>query len=140
MRSWSRSANRQTYANITTGQANGQSQIETQITQMNREQTKTIVTKIMASIAYAHYMETMQTSTFQKTIDKMFALNNLPRVKFPTKIITEGIKDLFNNTTQTNHTTENQSATQRQDHPHKEREVQIIADAMEIDSNKRQRE
>ena len=26
----------------------------------------------------------------------MFQLNNLPRVKFPTKIVTEGITDLFN--------------------------------------------
>ena len=107
---------------------------------MNREQTKTIITKIMASIAYAHYMETIQTGTFQNTIDEMFDLDNLPRVKFPTKIITEGIRDLFNNATQTNYTTENQSATQRQEHPHKEREVQIIAEAMEIESNKRQRE
>ena len=140
MRSRSRSANRQTYASTTTGQTNRQPQIETQITQMNREQTKTIITKIMASIVYAHYMETIQTGTFQNTIDEMFDLNNLPRVKFPTKIITEGIKDLFNNATPTNYTTENEPATQRQEHPHKKQEVQIVAEAMEIESNRRQRE
>ena len=69
----------------------------------------------------------------------MFDLNNLPRVKFPTNIITEGIKDMFNNVTQTTHTTENQLANQRQEHTHREQEVQLAEEVMETDSNKRQR-
>ena len=94
----------------------------------------------MASIAYAHYLETIQTGAFQKTIDEMFDLNNLPRVKFPTKIIAEGIKDLFDNVTQGAHTTENQQANQGQEHTHTEQEGQLAEEAVETDSNKRQRE
>ena len=139
LRSRSRSANRQTFAEVLSRPTNI-AQTETQVTQMNREQTKTIITKIMTSIAYAHYIETIQTGTFQKTIDEMFDLNNLPRVKFPTRIITDGIKDLFNNMTQDTHTTENQQANQGQEHTDTEQEAQMAEEAMETDSNKRQRE
>ena len=71
-------------------------QIQTTINQMNKEEVKTLITKIIASITFAHYNESLKEGTFQSTVDEMFQLNNLPRVKFPTKIVTEGITDLFN--------------------------------------------
>ena len=139
LRSRSRSANRQRFAEATSRPTKN-TQIETQVTQMSREQTKTIITKIMASIAYAHYIGKIRTGTFQKTIDEMFDLNNLPRVKFLIKIITEGIRDLFNNITQETQTTENQQANQGQEHTHTEQEAQLAEEVMETDNNKRQRE
>ena len=63
---------------------------------MNKEEVKTLITKTIASITFAHYNESLKEGTFQSTVDEMFQLNNLPRVKFPTKIVTEGITDLFN--------------------------------------------
>ena len=71
-------------------------QIQTTINQMNKEEVKALITKIIASITFVHYNESLKEGTFQSTVDEMFQLNNLPRVKFPTKIVTEGITDLFN--------------------------------------------
>ena len=71
-------------------------QIQSTIAQMPKEEVKTLITKIIASITFAHYNESLKEGTFQSTVDEMFKLNNLPRVKVPTKIVTEGITDLFN--------------------------------------------
>ena len=51
---------------------------------------------LTSSFTFAHYNESLKEGTFQSTVDEMFKLNNLPRVNFPTKIVTEGITDLFN--------------------------------------------
>ena len=73
-------------------------QIQTTINQMNKEEVKSLITKIIAAITFAHYKASLKEGTFQSTIDEMFRLNNLPRVKFPIKIVNEGINDLFNDT------------------------------------------
>ena len=137
-KSRSRSANRQTYAGITT--ATQRSNIDTIINHLSRDEAKTIITKIMASIAYAHYIETIQPGSFQNTVDEMFVLDKLPKVKFPTNIVTQGIRDLFSNTMQTNLDSQSQGATQRETSNERESELFAGSETMEIESHKRLRE
>ena len=128
-RSRSRSQIRQnmqtTYASTADGDTNNrqsQRQIDSATGSVNKGETKEMITKIITSIAFAHYMEAITPGTFQKNIDKMFELNNLPKVNFPTSIVTEGIKDMYRDTvahknkTETQvqpHTTENMQTTPR---------------------------
>ena len=51
---------------------------------------KKLIAKIVTSMTYAHYMESMHKGTFQKNIDEMFRLNGISRVMLPTTIVTEG--------------------------------------------------
>ena len=138
-RSRSRSANRHTYAGVTTG-TQRQTNIDTTINQLSRDEAKTIITKIMASIAYAHYIKTIQPGSFQNTVDEMFVLNNLPKVKFPTNIVTQGIRDLFANTMQTNLDSQFQGATQRETSNERESELFTGSETMGTESHKRLQE
>ena len=65
---------------------------------MNSEETKNLVTKIITSVAYSHYMEVFQPGTFQVNMNKMFDLNNIPRVNFPSDIITDSVRDIYSDT------------------------------------------
>ena len=138
-RSHSRSANRQTYAGVTTG-THRQTNIDTTTNQLSRDEAKTIITKIMTSIAYAHYIETIQPGSFQNTVEEMFVLNNLPKVKFPTNIVTQGLRDLFTNTMQTNLDSQYQGATQREASTERESELFTGSETMETESHRRLRE
>ena len=87
-------------------------------------------------------MESIRPGTFQENINEMFRLNKLPLVKFPSNIFSEGIKELYKETLETQF---NASTNQSQQQTHeteqdKETETQLVEENMETDSNKRQRE
>ena len=141
-RSRSRSHTQQTtYAGAVTNIAENQ-QLETTSYPQNINETKTIITKIMTSIAYAHYMETIKSGTFQENINVMFRLNKLPQVKFAQNIFTEGIKELYRETMEENIDTNITHAQQpaKGKGKEKETEIQVTQENMETESNKRQRE
>ena len=143
LRSRSRSQTRQhTYAEAISSNTVTNQQFTTVPHPQNIDETKTIITKIMTAIAYAHYMESIRPGTFQENINEMFRLNKLPLVKFPSNIFSEGIKELYKETLETQF---NASTNQSQQQSHeteqdKETETQFDEENMEIDSNKRQRE
>ena len=92
---------------------------------------KKLIAKIVTSITYAHYMESMHKGIFQKNIDEMFRLNGIPRVVFPTNMVTDGIREILKDT----------QATQQQDtQPDETKEESRGATAMDADSHKRTRE
>ena len=93
----------------------------------------------MASIAYVHYIEAIQPGSFQNTADEMFLLNNLPKVKFLTNIVTQGIRDLFTNTMQSNLDSEYQGALQKEAFTEREREFFTGSKTMGIENHKRLR-
>ena len=64
---------------------------------LDKDEMKRMVTVIMSSIFYSHYMEAQYKGTFQKNMDIIFKKNNLHSVKFPDLIRTKGIKDIFEN-------------------------------------------
>ena len=118
-RSRSRSQIRQnmqtTYASTAAGDSNNrqtQRQIDSVIGSVNKGETKEMITKLITSTAFTHYMEAITLGTFQKNIDEMFELNNLPKVNFPNSIVTEGIKDMYRDTV----THKNQTEIQVQPH------------------------
>ena len=94
-RSRARQQTQQASVTVTTGQQQSQT---TPILSMNSEETKNLVAKIMTSVAYSHYMEVFQPGTFQTNMNKMFDLNNIPRVNFPAEILTENVKDKYRDT------------------------------------------
>ena len=138
-RSRARQQTQQTYAAITTGQQQSQT---TPILSMNSEETKNLVAKIITSAAYSHYMEVFQPGTFQANMNKMFDLNNIPRVNFPADIITMNFKGIYSDTLsqmqQTQDTQTNMETDQtRQEHAdNTNRQTQ----AMESETAKRVRE
>ena len=79
----------QTRANTTFAQAAGGAanvpqmqttpQIQATINQMNKEEVKTLITKTIASITFAHYNEFLKEGTFQSTTDEMFSAHTISR-------------------------------------------------------------
>lgn len=57
---------------------------------------------IMSAITYAHYMEVFFPGSFQETVDEMYRINGLGKVKFPSNIKTAGMKELFSATRNAN--------------------------------------
>ena len=86
-RSRSRSRARQViYANMVTPKQ--QQQFFSPLTNVDGQNTRDIVAKIITSITFAHYVETLKPGSFQSSMDAMFQENNLPKVNFPSSLIT----------------------------------------------------
>ena len=138
-RSRARQQTQQTYATMTTGQQQRQT---TPILSMNSEETKNLVTKIITSVAYSHYMEVFQPGTFQVNMNKMFDLNNIPRVNFPSDIITENVKDIYSDTLSQMQQTQDTQANMETDQTRQEHtdNTNRQAQAMESETAKRARE
>ena len=60
--------------------------------------TKDLVAKIITSITFAHYYETLKPGSFQNTMDQMFKENNLPQVNFPANLIGKEFSNLLDKT------------------------------------------
>ena len=67
-----------TYAQAVEG-VGSEAQIQTTVIQFIENEIKAIITKIIASITYRHYRESLQEGTFQSIADEMFRLKTLPR-------------------------------------------------------------
>ena len=145
-RSRSRSQTRQnmqtTYANTAAEVTNNrqtQRQNDSAIGSVSKGETKEMITKIITSIAFAYYMEAITPGTFQKNIDEMFKINNLPRVNFPISIVTEGIKDMYRDTVAHKNKTETQVQPQTTENMLTTPRPKDTLE-METDSGKRTRE
>ena len=68
-------------------------------TGMNKQELKTTVTKIISAVVFSHYMEALHPGTFQGNMDAIFEKNGLPKVLFPTDIVTEDVLDVFRDIT-----------------------------------------
>jgi len=53
---------------------------------------------IMSAILFAYTQEAREPGSFQKTIDKMYALNNLPKVRFPDQVYATETLGVLTNT------------------------------------------
>ena len=118
----------------------------------NADEMKNLISKIITSITFAHYLEAFQPGSFQENIDKMFEINGIPKVNFPTDIVTTGIKELYRDlilAQQQKQQEQQRQQTQarRQQHQHQQGETSGTytgeeggAMAMDIDSQKRTRE
>ena len=137
LRERSRSRSRQraitTYAGAMQGnrEQHQQRQEAPTIENIDQAEMKKLIAKIVTSIRYAHYMESIHKGTFQKNIVEMFRLNGIPRVVFPATIVTDGIREIL----------KDNQATQQQDiRPDETEEESRGATAMKVDSHKRTRE
>ena len=115
-RSRSRSRNRgMTNSNVIVGSnIRNRQQHQFSGSPINNTETKELITKIVTSITFAHYMEAFQSGSFQRNMDEMFRLNGLLRVIFPENIVTEGIKDLYRDTMQNKENQCNKKETKKQ--------------------------
>ena len=52
---------------------------------------------ILSAIAYGYYQEAQVKGSFQKSVDEMYTLNNIPKVKFPSNINPEKFLNTINN-------------------------------------------
>ena len=66
---------------------------------VNSQETKELVSKIITSIVFAYYMESQIPGSFQSNVDEMFKLNGLPLVKFPQNIATKEFQNLIKDAT-----------------------------------------
>ena len=57
---------------------------------------------ILSAIAYGYYREAQEKGSFQKSVDEMYILNNIPTVKFPTDINPDKIVPTLNSGVDTN--------------------------------------
>ena len=135
-RSRSRSQHRQPYANIVTGGASQSQTTQPIDINVNREETKNIIAKVITSIAYAHYIEAFSPGTFQQNINEIFELNNIPRLNFPQNIITEEMREIYKDIMKTNITTETPAPRDTKTAGDKDTGEEI----MEIEKSKRSRE
>ena len=101
-RSRSRSQARHvTYADMATHKPQQQQQQQHYFsppTNVDGQNTRDLVSKIITSITFAHYLESFKPGSFQNTMDDMFKENNLPKVNFPTKLIGQEFRNLLNQT------------------------------------------
>ena len=150
-RSRSRARQAQSYAGATT--SNTQQPQTSMLSNTNADEMKNLISKIITSITFAHYLEAFQPGSFQGNIDKMFEINGIPKVNFPTDIVTTGIRELYRDTilTQQQKQQEQQrqqtQIPQQQQYQHQQGEKSGTytgeeggAMVMDIDSQKRIRE
>ena len=114
---------------------------------INSKDTKDLVSKIITSIVYAHYMESLCPNSFQNTIDEMFKINGLPKVKFPTNIVTTQIQSLINDASNVTsesqnlpHQTESNSNSNNNVSSDSDEELSLVIDMDFEPKNKRARE
>ena len=89
------SSRSRTYAEVTSARQQGQPQGPLNV---DSSTTKKLVSKILTAIVYAHYVESTKPGSFQETMDKMFDLNGLPRVNFPTEIVATNLEEIYRDT------------------------------------------
>ena len=92
----SRARQAQTYAGATTSSV--QQPQTPMLSNTYADEMKKLISKIITSITFAHYMEAFHPGSFQENIDKMFEINGIPKVNFPTDIVTTGIRELYRGT------------------------------------------
>ena len=117
-RSRSRTQIDRTYAGITTEQPQPQryQQQYQQSSIPDTKDTKQLISKILTSIVYAHYTETLTPGSFHNTIKEMFEINGLPQVNFPQNIVTTNISEILKDSvTKVQHTQKQQQQQQGED-------------------------
>ena len=62
---------------------------------INNNDMKDMIGKITTAIIYAQCTEAMTPGSFQKTIDTVFQMNNIPMIRFPTTQITKNIREMY---------------------------------------------
>ena len=87
----------QTYASATAGDSTASNLTNL----INNEDMKNMVAKITTAIVFGQCIESFKPGTFQQTVNDMFDLNGLPRMRFPTQKVTEGIRNLYKDMLQT---------------------------------------
>lgn len=102
-REMSRSVTRQrAYTSYAAAAATGTSGTATGniIPGISKTEMKQIITKIMSSIVYSHYVEALTPGSFQENMNKMYQMNGLNPMNFPTPPMTgaviEACKEAFN--------------------------------------------
>lgn len=65
----------------------------------SKSELKKLITKIMTSITYSHYMEAMYPGTFQRNMNEMYKKNGLDPVLFPDAIQTDGLLEIYQDIT-----------------------------------------
>ena len=142
-RSRSQSRNRVTYAQAAVG--GGTIYTDTQNTQginVNKEgnnETKLLITKIITSIAFSHYMEALNPGSFQNNMNEMFKLNGIPQIQFPKQIVTENIIEIYKDSLKEHQSKETQDPRDKGDNRDQTTNLSMT-DVMEVESQKRGRE
>ena len=106
----SRSRARQvTYADSVTPkqQQQQQQQFFLPSTNVDGQNMRDLVAKILTSITFAHYVEALKPGSFQNSMDAMFKENNLPKVNFPSSLITNEFRNLLDKTQNNTNETQN---------------------------------
>ena len=75
--------------------SNTTTQSQSHINIESNKETKQLITKIITSIAFSHYMEALNPGSFQRNMDEMFKLNGISQVQFPKNIVTENILEIY---------------------------------------------
>ena len=105
----------------------------------SNKETKQLITKIITSVAFSHYMETLNPGSFQRNMDEMFKLNGLPQMQFPKNIVTENILEIYKDSLKENRKEE--MVVQTEVETHQEGTTQVInEESMETETQKRSRE
>ena len=105
----------------------------------SNKETKQLITKIITSIAFSHYMKALNPGSFQRNMDEMFKLNGLPQIQFPKNIVTENILEIYKDSLKENRREE--VVVQTEAETQKESTTQVInEESMETETQKRSRE
>ena len=108
-------------------------------TNVDGQNTRDLVSKIITSITFAHYLESFKPGSFQNTMDDMFKENNLPKVNFPTKLFGQEFRNLLNQTE--NNVNEPQSTNTPVEVNNANNKINKVNNDMESEyHNKRERE
>lgn len=87
------------------------------IPNIDATEMKHMISTITVSIIYAQCADAITPGTFQQTIDTMFTINHIPKVKFPANQLNQGIKnlyeDMFNNMMGSNSEQQQQNMNQQ---------------------------
>ena len=140
-RSRSRSQGRVTYAQRMTGTATSSTTTQSQshINIESNNETKQLITKIITSVAFSHYMEALNPGSFQRNMDEMFKLNGLPQMQFPKNIVTENILEIYKDSLKENR--KEGVVVQTEVETPQEGTTQVInEELMETETQKRSRE
>ena len=106
------------YASAATSSNNtGSQKTSNSVPGLTKNETKEIITTIMSSIVFSHYVEAIEPGSFQRTMNEMFKKNGLKPVNFPTPpmndVILQSCREVFtcSNETETETETDNTDPT-----------------------------
>ena len=138
MRERSRSRPRtRTYAQVSTVQQQAQPQDSINV---DSSITEKLASKILTAIVYAHYVEYTKSGSFQETMDKVFDLNGLPRVNFPTEIVATNLEEIYRDTMEVQSQAEREERQQLPEDTTGSEDRPRQVEDMQIEQQKRQRD